>query len=471
MKYIPGIYYSSTGDPFADIGGYVIECMSKQFPGKDIMFLIQRATNIYVNIWGGKLNAFFLNSTITQPAFKEDRKIEETLKFYQELTDDKRPYKEGFCRITGKKTKLFSASRANHILSGSGTFVNFHHTFEPGIFLSKEVLIRVFFVPLGVLGLGDKIALLTSNIPEVTKYFVKENYEQNTRNISATSKEAKSVLKSKFRNPENALFKFAYKWIKEQEQQEEDIERPVTLNLYHFTNFGASPEVQLYTLPSKVFRFYKRCLARGRSKYWQEFVNAHYRHKNGEYVPFTGQWEITDKKESQVIKADEFEVWYNAVYYHLLHEKPILHLILAWTEKHSFPFSITGLYQTNIRDMEQKTIDKIEELAQFIIDLGQPDKIKRAVREIEKPKKPHELRRFLLVGLVKPNYKAKNEKPIITVDEYANYLFPDGTYWQDIRLLLLIAIYQKLHENGIWLHDDSQDEEEDKDALTTENDH
>ena len=42
----------------------------------------QSITKIYVNSWGGKIHAFFLNSTITQPAFKNDRKIEETLKYY-----------------------------------------------------------------------------------------------------------------------------------------------------------------------------------------------------------------------------------------------------------------------------------------------------------------------------------------------------------------------------------------------------
>ena len=60
----------TTGDPFVDAGGYALEEFSRHFPDLDILQLIRKASEIYVNSWGARINPFFLNSPITQPAFK-----------------------------------------------------------------------------------------------------------------------------------------------------------------------------------------------------------------------------------------------------------------------------------------------------------------------------------------------------------------------------------------------------------------
>ena len=98
-----------TGDPFADAGGFAIEYLSEKLQEKDILKLIEYITKIYVEKWNGKLNAFFLNSKITQPAFDSTRKIEETLKYFESLINESTTYEIGYCRITGQETKLFFA--------------------------------------------------------------------------------------------------------------------------------------------------------------------------------------------------------------------------------------------------------------------------------------------------------------------------------------------------------------------------
>lgn len=244
-----------TGDPFADTGGLVIKYLWTLPPLKDkgIEQLIEYVANIYVNKWDGKLHAFFLNSRITQPAFKGQRKIDEALKYYKGLIDETEVFQEGYCRISGRKTKLFPAGRDNHILSGSGTFINFHHNFETGLFLSKEVLIRMFFVPLGLVQLSDKVAMLSSNYEKVTTFFVERNCRENLNAISSGT--AEGVLKSKFNNPANALFNFADSYLNThlitllaKDEEELFSEADVSLTLYHFTNFGASPEVIIHIL-------------------------------------------------------------------------------------------------------------------------------------------------------------------------------------------------------------------------------
>lgn len=440
-----------TGDPFADTGGFVIKYLwtLPHLKDKDVIGLIDYVANIYVNRWDGKLHAFFLNSTITQPAFKGQRKIDETLKYYRSLIDESRDHQEGYCRITGRKTKLFSAGRDNHILSGSGTFVNFHHNFESGLFLSKEIMIRIFFVPLGVIQLSDKVAMLTSNYGKVTEFFVQRNCIQNLQAISSGI--AEGLLKSEFNNPANALFNFADNYLntylKNLLEGDEDAlfnVTDVTLNLYHFTNFGKSPEVNIYVLESKVFKFYAFCNRIKIKKDWNKFLRNNYRNSKYKSSSFNEEKEEWNNKD-EVIRFETYKIWRNIVLENLLNGKSILGSILRWNVDHLFPFIIVEKYQIIIKNMEKRTIDKIKQIADFIVIDRDTDFITKSIKRLNGEKSPHGLRQFI-VKLNSENYKNERQTPLITVQDYAEYLFPDGGNWRELRDVLLIAIYEKLHE-------------------------
>lgn len=439
-----------TGDPFADTGGFVIKYLwtLPHLKDKNILELIDYVANIYVNKWGGKLHAFFLNSTITQPAFKGQRKIDETLKFYKGLIEETIPFQEGYCRISGRKAKLFSAGRDNHLLSGSGTFVNFHHNFESGLFLSKEIMIRMFFVPLGLVQLSDKVAMLTSNYEKVTEFFVERNCVQNLQAIGTGISEG--VLRSEFNNPANALFDFADSYLNTHlnsllDGDEESLfdATDITLNLYHFTNFGASPEVNIYVLESKVFKFYAFCNRIKIKNDWNKFLRSHYKNSKHKGASFNEEQEIWSNKD-EAINYETYRIWRNNILENLLNEKSILGSILQWNITHTFPFTIVEKYQTIIKDMEKRTIDKIKQLADFIVTNQETDFITKSIKRLNGEKSPHGLRQFLL-KLNGKNYKDDAEDPLITVQDYAEYLFPDGGNWREIRDVLLIAIYEKLH--------------------------
>lgn len=443
----------STGDPFADTGGYVIKYIwtLPYLKDMDILGLINYVANIYVNKWGGKLHTFFLNSTITQPAFKGQRKIDETIKFYKGLLEETIPFQEGYCRISGRKTKLYSAGRDNHILSGSGTFVNFHHNFESGLFLSKEMMIRTFFVPLGLIQLSDKVAMLTSNYEKVTEFFVERNCIQNLNAIGSGT--ADGVLKSEFNNPANALFAFSDSYLNTYLKElligdEETLlnEADISINLYHFTNFGASPEVVLYVLESNVFKFYAFCNRIKTKDDWNRFLRSNYRNSKFKNAAYNGEKEEWNNKDG-AIGFETYKIWRNFVLENLLNGKSILGNILRWNVRHSFPFIIVEKYQTIIKNMEKRTIEKIKQLANFIVIDRDTDFITKGIKRLNGEKSSQGLRQFLL-RLNSENYKNEADEPLITVQDYAEYLFPDGGNWREIRDVLLIAIYEKLHETN-----------------------
>ncbi len=439
-----------TGDPFADIGGFVIEYLQSKRPGKSILDLIEEVTKIYVNEWDNNLHSFFLNSTVTHNSNKGQKGIEKTLAFYKGLWEEK-DGEIGYCRITGQKGKVYQGARDNHIMSGSATLINFHHAFESGIMLSKEALIRIFFVPLGVEQMGDKVAVLISNNEEVTRFFVRQNVDKNFRDLGNGL--SKSIQRSEFSNPANALFDYANQCIENVKTATLSLEtgksetKGVTLNLFHFTNFGATPTINLYTLPAVAFFFYAHCMVYYK-KEWQNFLFRQYgnsKFKNASFDEQLWQW-ANDKERAEY---NLYKTWKNPVLEALLkgESERIRSAFLIHSKKHVFNFKIVELYQINIRNMDKRTLDKIKTLADFIINDRSEDEIKKSMTRLNGAKNTNELR-FFLLKLADDNYKRGNPDPLFSLEEYTEYLFPDGTYWKEIRDLLLIAIYQKLHETN-----------------------
>ncbi|MEG1142840.1 MAG: hypothetical protein RSC28_07020 [Bacteroidales bacterium] len=439
----------STGDPFADAGGYVIKYLSDNFPQKDIIDLIEYITKIYVNKWGSKLNTFFLNSTITQPSFKGEQKIKETISYFESLINETEKFEYGYCRITGEKTKLFRAGRDNTVMSGSGRFVNFHHSFQSGMMLSKEIIIRMFFMPFGVISVGGKIAIIQSNSDIINSFFIIKNCTKNMSCIASSISE--EVLKSDFGIPSNALFNFIDDLFVNQLSETIENIHELSVALYHFTNFGASPEINLYKLPATVFQFYSTCQIPILKNDWQLFLLSHYSNsklKGAKYNESTSEYDYIKKEEIQKITYNDYRTWRNIVLENLLKGNNILRLFLKWGINHKFSFIIVELYQKNINNMKQETLNKIKDLASFLTN-NDEDSIKKTIKSLDSYKNAYELRRFFLKNVVAKNYKNGAKETIITMEELVYYLFPDDASWRDIRDILLFAIYQELHAKDL----------------------
>lgn len=451
---------ATTGDPFGDLGGYVIKELEANFPDKGILDLIEYVTNIYVNKWGAKINPFFLNSKITQPAFKPDKKISETLQYFASMINEKSYDAVGVCRITGHQGKLYMAGRDNSILSGSGTLINFHHSFESGIMLSKEMLIRFHFVPFGCEYLQGKIALIHSTNEVLGEFFARNNCVRNLHAIAGGISDG--ILKSESRSPGTALFRFIDNALVTKLGVLKD--RNNSLALYHFTNFGASPEVIIYSIPDALFGFYHATQSPDFKEDWNSFIAGYYYssdYKNTKYNRETHQLDYEKKGNIQNIPEDEYKYWSNTIYNKLLNRESILRNILRWSKENKFNLRIVEIYQIYLRNMKQETITKIKEMTDLIFKANDDNEIEKVVKKLSNAKNSYLLRRFIIKDIV-AKYKPEDNKPIITVEEYANYLFPDTGAWQEVRDVLLISIYQRLHEQNksINLPEDEEEAEE-----------
>ena len=110
--------------------------------------------------------------------------------------------------------------------------------------------------------------------------------------------------------------------------------------------------------------------------------------------------------------------------------------------------------------MKEQTINKVKQLAEFIIQVTQErGDIKRHLNALSQATRASDLRAYLL-KLVRLNYERNAEQPLITVDEYVDYLFSDDIGWGEVRDLLLLAVYEQLHKKQIFITLDEEQPEE-----------
>lgn len=434
-----------SGDPFVDAGGYALKFLSEQFPEKDILELIEFATNIYVDQWDSKINPVFLNSNITQPAFKPDKKKSETNAFFKGLIEESIPYVTGCCRILGIETSLFPAGRNLSVLSGSGTFVNFHHSFEEGLMLSKESLIRYHFLPLGCELLQGNISVISSNNPQTAELYARNCCAQTLMNIGQNA--STGILKNESRATSTAIFRFIDKILSDYM----NYDGHESISLYHFTNFGASPDLRIYTLPFQAFYFYILSQRNEYKSQWNHFVSRYYKTselKNLRFDEVRAIYIGTEKKEEKMVEETQYKYWYNVIYENLLTGKTITKEIRKWSKDHPFNLQLFGHYLILIQNMKNETLKKLNEIADFILTNTPETDIEKVITRLNGINSAFLLRRFIL-KIVEKNYAIGNDEAIVTVEDYTNYLFPEGSSWMETRDVLLIYIYQKLHEKNI----------------------
>ncbi|WP_436416981.1 type I-B CRISPR-associated protein Cas8b1/Cst1 [Petrimonas sulfuriphila] len=453
--------FRPTGDPFADAGGYALKEFEKRYPESDVLEIIMKATDIYVDKWNGKINPFFLNSKITQPAFDLKRKKEETKKYFLDLLTDETQGNIGICRIMGEKTKLYPAGRDNTVLSGSGTLVNFHHTFQEGIMLSKEAIIRYHFLPLGCELLIGRVAVIHSNNQDITKQFASDCCSRNLRNVGSGLSDG--ILKSQSRAPGTALFRFMDNVISEVKKTDNKNNPQNLISLYHFTNFGANPDVQIYTLPFDVFKFYRTTQINATiKKQWNEFVAGYYSnadYKKAKFYGDTSTFIYEDKNETIEVKEDDFKFWRNSIYERLIYNQSIVPQMLKRSREYELSWELIKIYEQYIRKMKKETLAKIEQMADFILSSNDERTITKAIKKLDGVKNSYLLRRFILKDIVAKYYNEGNDEAIVTIEDYAEYLFPDTNSWQETRDVLLIAIYQKMHERKMYVDTEITDDE------------
>ncbi len=438
------ISYKPTGDPFVDAGGMALNYVQQDYPEKDLLELIKLVADIYVHSWKANLFAIFHGSRITHKAYVGDEKVTATVDMYRSIFNRKSPAMLEHCRICGQEDALYPIGRDQYCLAGSKPFANFHHLHEDGLFICPSCSVKLFFLPLTLVQMGAMLALLHPTSAECKTYWLQKTVRENLDRVGRNT--ADGILKHKFSNPRNALFDIATGIIDENQKHSNE-----HLLLYHFTNFAASPDCTIYELPSPVYTFLAIMSISGYKQQWRNFVRRYYYISKSTWDQKNASW--ADQKNNP-LSQDDYRNNPNDVFEHLLAGKSILPLLYRYARtcflnQIDFDPMIANQYAKEVLRMEPKQIQLIRQIAENILELGQKkDSLKKYLVSIEGAGKAYQLRGVLL-KIIKDNFISGTPEPVITLDDYVTYLFPDGQYWGEIRDLLLIHLYEKMHATNL----------------------
>ena len=99
--------------------------------------------------------------------------------------------------------------------------------------------------------------------------------------------------------------------------------------------------------------------------------------------------------------------------------------------------------------MEKEQLQLITRISDVIFELSQKENnFKKYLTLLESAGKAYQLRGVLL-KIIKAHYQSGATEPLVRLNEYVDYLFPDGQYWGEVRDLLLISLYEKMHDEKI----------------------
>lgn len=438
------------GNPFVDNGLIAIELMTqKSFDDcepDDLHRAVDELAEIYSTpAWKKELQSIFPNSKYINPSIKNH--IDATKKYLNSLIDATYEENEGSgrCVYCGSPAyeQLFEKS---HIpLIGSKKFTNYFTSFQSGLHICPRCALAEQFSPIVAYKAGGKPCLIHSNNHLILRRFGKEAWEWiKERRVTGEfqEKENSAVFDEGFKNPQNALFHLAYKFGKDYVIDEIASEND-TIVLYHIDNYNQGPAgVRVYILPNTVFKFVSAVMH-----------DPTYRR---DWYTLLDQYYMSGKKAD-----DEVPVWKrspNRIHDYLLRNRSILWAFRDNREKRArLPWKIVEYYASVVRGMNSQRIAEIKELA---------DNISQCIREANKPKRVGEIAaardlnafRNQLQLVMHDWQNLGKDEPLTTYDQYVKVLPPGDTRgWMEIRDLIVIRLYEQLHD---MLRKESDEEEE-----------
>lgn|GEM_PF-1202291 len=446
-----------SGDPFVEAGRRVVveRTGKRRVEVEEIRKLIDWALSYYVDKWNGKLNPISLNGPITQPAFKgNNRKIEETIKYFDRIYNQI-GYEEGNCQVCGRLDNLFPADRSNMPLTGSNTNPNFHSYFSKGIMLCAECLTSLFFLPFAVINAGKCLLVINTLSDDIFKYWMEETLYKTVHALNS-----EGMAESRKKILSNQLYYLADRFS----ALDENIIRKESINLYYFTNFGASPECTFITLPKSVILFLKGIKEEKRNisgdfaaivfsnmmrkdstvlEEWNSIIWKNYRKNNAIFDQQKNEYLIKERKNLVTVSREEVSQWYNPIIEKLINNENIL----SYLRQAKVSSTLAVYYCLEVLKMDKDRIKVLIQLADKIAGLIEAQDKSDILIDLQKSRNPWEFR-LALFKAMRLYAKTGKEEPLFNTEEYLYKIFPDGEPWTDARDLILVRLYEKLHK---WL--------------------
>ncbi len=409
-----------TGNPFVDAGTYVISELSRkrieEIEVDDLRELYPKLIDVYFsNAWKKNLYSIFPNHPVTHNTGSPERYE----KFLEELIEDVKPINvSGSCVACGRRDKSDAGGKlgiGKHLvpLTGSADFVNFFPKAMLGLEMCSACLFAIQFMPIFLHQCGGKFLLMHSNSERVMRYWAKNCVAELDKQIALGS--FTGCYSNDINNPVNSFFKSIEEMIVKYD--EDWSHESVFIRFYYFSNYGQSPFVKIFDIPTPVFRFLAYVKQVNAYSEWKELVGRAY-----------------DRRGN------------NQIYERLLNGESIVRYFLRGNREVFGDWNLLKFYLKEVEEMDEKRINAIREFADRIADLIYHLGDVKRLFQLETVRDYAGFRNVLRF-LAKDAVRVGMKEPLVKFDEYVNLILPDGAVgWNEVRDLLLFRIYERLHD-------------------------
>ena len=464
------IYEKLMGNPFVDAGVCgICEWLGRgvqpeQITVTDLEKLVGEFVPMAAN-WEKWGSIFTLNHSLTNPSKKKDERAAHFRGMLLDYIDKVKELDQvGDCMGCGRRdvgvTPLLDKTGVP--LTG-GRNSNFFPAFSEGAGYCPACSFAIQFSPLALVATGSsggRFLMLHSKSWELMRIWtsicikgVNQQYaEQGTG----------GCFKPDYANSRNGLFYMVREIVIELEemQADENEDENVPMEVYSFTNNNQFPDVEIFYIPSAVFRFLCDAEQNPYRDAWHEIVRCGY---------------VRGKSEKDYKKSR------NLVYEYLLESRSIRGFFLSQrTQKQRGNWELLSLYLRKVRNMKLLRIEKIKQVGDLIAESirksGKRGQVR--LRDLANATTYFECRSVLL-RIIADRIEQKEADPLFSLDDYFEHLFISGddtlswsdelddgeldeeqkeqlrysvndnvTFWRETRDLLLFRIYEKLHN---WL--------------------
>ncbi|PKP59983.1 MAG: type I-B CRISPR-associated protein Cas8b1/Cst1 [Candidatus Altiarchaeales archaeon HGW-Altiarchaeales-1] len=428
------IIYKFTGDPFVDAGiwaicGWVGKTKPEELDKEDLKKITGDIVQLYLTEkWAKSLFSIFPNNPITNPSVKDKKtRYSNYLNGLIGYINKMPAEATGNCISCGHRDVKEIRTKTDIPLIGSGTMINFFPSGQSGGDYCPACTFAVQFSPLVLYRCG-KLLLVHSNSDKIMRYWSKKAIKDVRR--QTLMKGYTGCFNEYFTNPINALFNIIESMIREYD--ENWLNENPSINLYHFTNYNQGPDIDTYHVPTPIFMFLAYVKQHERYDDWKKIVKKGYKKVD---------WD-------KVKEEDEYKNKTNLVYNNLLKNKSIIGYFLNRKNREIIgDWNLFIFYLKEVKKMDPKRLETLkrvgDELSEYI---KSTDNTKR-LSDLERVKNYGSFRNILR-KIIKDRIN-NADKPMFSLEEYVEYLFPDGYLsWRETQDLLLFRIYEDLHD---WL--------------------
>lgn len=440
-----------TGNPFIDLGIYAIttklEKDISEIEMDDLRSVSEEISKLYTNIhWKKNMHTLFPNSVLVNPVSTNDPNLKDKyLDNLNKLIDSIGSIQEnGSCMGCGRRDVKEVFGKDTIPLTGSKSLMNYFSFASPGADYCSLCVLLIQFSPLTLYRCGGKMILLHSDSKRVMEFWARKAVENIDMQIS--SGEYSGCYNQGITRPTNAIFNIIAQVIKSGRHWRG--ENP-SFNFYYFTNFNQGPELDIFTLPTNVFKF----LTEIPPDDW-------------------GNWSFIVKKAYRFVKwdaiesDDEYKNNPNIAFNNLLEGKSILRLFYTTKFKKTFcTWKLVKSYMKEVWNMDEKRIEVIKDVGNRLSEYIKDKDSRKTLKDLEQASNYNSFRNILR-KILKNKIDNKDDELLFTFDEYVSSLFPEGNLtWRETQDLLLFRIYENLHQ---WLIENEYVEEVTEDELLEE---